>query len=140
MRNYLSRRNNDLSFGRFFDDAFDDFFKPTFYGSYAPKMRTDIKETENGYELAVDMPGFDKSDINLILDNGYLTIEAKKQETEEDGKYVHRERSVSCNRTFYVGKNVTEEDIKAKYENGTLNLIVPKNEKKQIEKKNIQID
>jgi len=138
MRNYLTRRNEDFGFNLF--DAFDDFFKAPFYGGVAPKMRTDIKETENGYELAVDMPGFDKADINLTLDNGYLTINAKKQDKEEDGKYVHRERSISCSRSFYVGEKVTEEDIKAKYENGTLNLLVPKTEKKQIEKKNIVIE
>ena len=138
MRNYLTRRNEDFGFNLF--DAFDDFFKAPFYSGVAPKMRTDIKETENGYELAVDMPGFDKADINLTLDNGYLTINAKKQDKEEDGKYVHRERSVSCSRSFYVGENVTEEDIKARYENGTLNLSVPKTDKKQIEKKNIVIE
>ncbi len=137
MRNYLQRRNEDYGMSIF--DAFDDFFKPSFFTGSNHKMRTDIKETENGYELKIDMPDFDKKDINLSLDNGYLTVEAKKEE-KDDEKYIHRERSFSCARSYYVGANITEEDIKAKYENGTLSLSVPKNDKKQIEKKNIQID
>ncbi len=139
MRNFLSRRNDD--FGLNFFDAFDDFFKPNFYFGCNHKMKTDIKETENGYEMKIDMPDFDKKDINLTLDNGYLTVQAKKEEKqEEEDKYIHRERSYSCSRSYYVGDKITEEDIKAKYENGTLVLSVPKNENKQIEKKNIRID
>ncbi len=138
MRNYLQRANDNFGFNLF--DAFDDFFKPVFYSEPVSKMRTDIKETDTGYELSVDMPGFEKKDINLSLDNGYLTLKAEKQEKEEDGKYIRRERSFSCSRSFYVGKDVTEEDIKAKYENGTLNLSVPKKEVKKLEKRNIQID
>ena len=137
MRNYLSRRNEDFGLSAF--DVFDDFFKP-FYYSPSKSMRTDVKETENGYELSVDMPGFDKNDINLSLENGYLKVEASKTQKEEDDKYIHRERNVSCSRSFYVGNSVTEEDVKAKYLNGTLVLNVPKNDKKQLEKRNIQID
>ena len=136
MRNFLTRREDDLGFNFF--HALDDFFKPTYYGG-CTKMRTDIKEIDNGYELSIDMPGYDKKDINLSLENGYLTVEAKKQEVESGEKYLHRERTFSCSRTFYVGGNVTEEDIKAKYQNGTLTLEVPKNEAKQIEKKKIEI-
>ena len=120
MRNYLSRRGNDLSFGKFFDDAFDDFFKPVFYGVKDCSMKTDIKESEGAYELMIDMPGFDKGDINLSLNNGYLTVEAKREEKEENENFVRRERNFSCSRSFYVGSNITEEDIKAKYNNGTL--------------------
>ncbi len=138
MRNYLSRRNDD--FGMSIFDAFDDFFKPTFFTGSNSRMKTDIKEKENGYEMKIDMPDFDKKDILLTLDKGYLTVEAKKEEKEDEDKYIHRERSYSCSRSYYVGDSVTEEDIKAKYENGTLNLFVPKLDKKQIEKKNIQID
>ncbi len=137
MRNYLTRRNDDFGMSLF--DAFDDFFKPSFFTGGNLKMKTDIKETDTGYEMKIDMPDFDKKDINLTLDNGYLTVEAKKEEKENE-KYIHRERSYSCSRSYYVGDNVTEEDIKAKYENGTLTLAVPKNDKKQIERKNIQID
>ncbi len=138
MRNYLQRANDNFGFNLF--DAFDDFFKPVYYSEPKNKMRTDIKETETGYELSVDMPGFDKKDILLTLDNGYLTLKAEKQEKEEDGKYIRRERSFSCSRSFYVGEDITEEDIKAKYENGTLMLTVPKKEVKKLEKRNIQID
>ncbi len=137
MRNFLTRRNDDCGMSIF--DAFDDFFKPSFYGGANSRMKTDIKETEGGYELKIDMPDFEKSDISLTLDNGYLTVEAKKEDKKED-KYIHRERSYSCSRSYYVGDKITEEDIKAKYQNGTLSLTVPKNENKQIERKNIQID
>ena len=140
MRNYLSRRNNDLGFN-FFDDMFDDFFKPVFYGVKENSMRTDVKENENGYELAIDMPGYDKKDINLSLENGYLKVEARREEKEEDkDSFVRRERSYSCARSYYVGDKITEEDVKAKYENGILTLLVPKNDKKQLPKKNISIE
>ena len=140
MRNYLTRRNDGLSFGRFFDDAFDDFFKPVFYGVKECSMKTDIKETEGGYELLVDMPGFEKKDITLSLENGYLTVQASREEKDESDKYVRRERNYSCSRSFYVGDAVSEEDIKAKYDNGTLNLSVPKKDKKELPKKNIEIE
>lgn len=140
MRNYLSRRGNDLSFGKFFDDAFDDFFKPVFYGVKDCSMKTDIKETDGAYELMVDMPGFDKGDINLSLNNGYLTVEAKREEKEENENFVRRERNFSCSRSFYVGNNITEEDVKAKYNNGTLSLSIPKKDKKELPKKNIEIE
>ncbi len=140
MRNYLSRRNNDLGFN-FFEDAFDDFFKPVFYGVKDCAMKTDIKETEKGYELSVDMPGYDKNDISLSLDNGYLKIQAQKQEKDEDEKsFIRRERSFSCSRSYYVGDAVTEEDVKAKYNNGTLELFVPKKEKQIPQKRNIAIE
>ena len=85
MRNFLSRRNNDLGFN-FFDDAFEDFFKPVFYGVKESAMKTDIKKVDGGFELKIDMPGFEKSDINLTLDKGYLKVEAKREEKEEDEK------------------------------------------------------
>ena len=138
MRNYLTRRNDD--FGMSIFDMFDDFFKPTYNLGNAHRMKTDIKETDTGYEMKIDMPDFDKSDINLTLENGYLRVEAKKEEKEETDRYIHRERSYTCSRTYYVGESVKEEDVKARLENGTLNLFVPKYDKKQIEKKNIQID
>ena len=140
MRNYLSRRNNDLGFG-FFDEVFDDFFKPVFYGVKENSMKTDIKETETEYELSVDMPGYNKEDITLSLDNGYLKVEAKREEKEEDkDNFIRRERSYSCARSYYVGDRVTEEDIKAKYDNGTLTLKVPKEQKEIPQKRNIAIE
>lgn len=142
MKNFLTRRNdgND-KFMDIWNDPFEDFFKPFFYGGVAAAdMRTDIKETENGYEMQVDLPGFDKSDINISLKNGYLTVNAKKQEKEEDKhNYVRRERNYSCSRSYYVGNHVKEEDVKAKYDNGILSLTVPK-EAKEIPSKNISIE
>ncbi len=139
MKNYLTNRSNGLGFN-FFDDFFDDFFKPSFYHGSTGSMRTDIKENENSYELSVDMPGFDKKDIALSLDNGYLTIEAKREDKEESEKYVRRERNYSCRRSYYVGDGLQEGDVKAKYLNGTLFIDIPKNKQKQITKKNINID
>ena len=139
MRNYLQRRNNDFFGLDFFSDVFDGFFAPRVVRSH-DNMRTDVKETEKAYELAVDMPGFDKKDITVELKDGYLTVSASKQEKEEDGKYVRREGSYSCSRSYYVGDGITENDVKAKYNNGTLNLFVPKKEIKQIQGKNIEID
>jgi len=139
MRNYLTNRRNNSPFD-FFGDVFDDFFKPVFY-TRNDAMRTDVKERDGEFELNVDMPGFEKSDIALSLNDGYLTIEAKREETEDDkDNYVKRERSFSCSRSFYVGEAVTEDDIKAKYNNGTLNLIVPKKEKKELPRRNIEIE
>lgn len=138
MRNFLTNRRNDLGFN-IFEDAFDSFFKPFNVG--ASSMKTDIKETDKGYELSVDMPGYDKGDIELSLDNGYLTIKAQRAEKQEDqDNFVRRERSYSCSRSFYVGDAVTEEDIKAKYVNGTLSLEVPKKQKEISQKRTIQID
>ncbi len=140
MRNYLSRRNDNFGFD-FFDRAFDEFFKPAFFGGAPSVMKTDLKETEKEYELAIDMPGYEKSDINLTLDNGYLTVTAKREEKEEEkDSYVKRERSFSCSRSYYVGDAVTEDDVKAKYVNGTLMLNVPKKEKFVPERKQISIE
>ena len=139
MRNFLTNRRNDFGFN-FFDDAFEDFFKPVFY-TRQEHMKTDVKETEKEYELAIDMPGFDKKDITLSLENGYLTVKAERAEKQEEkDSFVRRERSYSCSRTFYVGDAVTEEDVKAKYINGTLVLDLPKKEKELPQKKTIQID
>ena len=117
---------------RFLDDFWGDSF-----GGYQMNnlMNTDVKDTEQGYELTMDMPGFKKEDIKADLENGYLTIHAEKNssqdETDEDGRYIRRERySGSCSRSFYVGEDVTKEDIKAKFEDGTLKLFVPKMEAK----------
>lgn len=144
MKNYLTgynRSNNSLDF---FENAFDDFFRPLFYDEKFDSMKTDIKETPNAYELDVEMPGFDKEDISVSVENGYMTIRAEKKEKEESGKeekrYVRKERSVSCQRSYYIGD--TEEDtIKAKYENGLLTVTVPKKEEKKPEgKKSIFIE
>lgn len=125
---------------RFFDD-WRDFGFPSMhkalYGNEAKSwMKTDIKETESCYEVAVDLPGYAKEDVKVKLDNGYLIVTAAKNvdndKKDENGKYILRERySGSMSRSFYVGDNLTEQDIHAKFENGILTLDVPK-ELKQI--------
>ena len=102
------------------------------YGKNAQNvMKTDVKETEEGYEVDIDLPGFKKDEISAQLDNGYLTISASKgldkEEKDKQGKYIRRERfSGAMSRSFYVGDGITQEDIKAKYEDGILRLSVPK--------------
>ena len=99
-------------------------------------MKTDIKEMDNGYELIIDLPGFKKDEIKVSLDNGYLSIAAAKgldqDEQEKDtGKYIRRERYAgSCERSFYIGEDMTEEDIKGEFKHGILTLNVPKKEAK----------
>ena len=121
--------------------------KNPLYGKHAKNMmKTDVKETEKGYEVAVDLPGFKKDEIQLELNDGYLTISAEKgldkEEKDKKDKYIRRERYAgSMSRTFYVGESVTENDIHAKYENGILTLDVPKEEAKKVpEKRYISIE
>lgn len=112
-----------------------------FGGKPAPRvMKTDVRETETGYELEMDLPGFRKEDITLELQNGNLTVSAKhsdeKKDTDENGKLLRQERYVgSMSRSFYVGSHVTEEDVKARFEDGVLKLCVPKKETKKVEEK-----
>ena len=126
-------------FDDFMDFPFDDDFwgrKNPLYGKNAKRMmKTDIRETEGSYELDVDLPGFKKDEIKASLENGYLTISAAKgldkDEKDKDGKYIRQERYAGAmSRSFYVGDEVTQEDIKAKYEDGILKLSIPKKEKK----------
>ena len=127
-------------------NLFDDFFDFPFYDDRAEKklyghhaanlMKTDIQEHDDGYTLEMDLPGFKKDEIKVELNNGYMTISAAKglDEDEKDkksGKYIRRERYTgSCQRSFYVGEDVTEEDIKAEFKHGILKLFVPKKEAK----------
>ena len=131
MKTYLQKRNSGDVF-----DVFEDFFKPMFYDEQLDSMRTDIKETDKDYQLSIEMPGFKKDEIKVSLENGYLTVSAEKNETEEEGK----ECRVSCQRSYYVGDKVQEENVKAKYENGMLQLTVPKEEPKKIASKSIAIE
>ena len=125
-----------------FDD--DEFFGKhnPLYGKNAKKMmKTDVREKDNAYEVDIDLPGFKKDEISAMLDNGYLTISAAKgldkENNKENGKYIRRERYVgSMSRSFYVGEDVTQEDIKAKFEDGILKLSVPKKDKKAVEQTN----
>ena len=128
-----------------FNDDWMDFGFPevdkALYGKHANNvMKTDVKETDTGYEVDVDLPGFKKDEINAQLDNGYLTISAAKgldkDEKDKKGKYIRKERYAGAmSRSFYVGEGVTQEDIKAKYEDGILRLSVPKKEAKAVENK-----
>ena len=128
-----------------FNDDWMDFGFPevdkALYGTHAGHvMKTDVKETDAGYEVDIDLPGFKKDEINAKLENGYLTISAAKgldkDEKDKKGKYIRRERYAgSMSRSFYVGEGVTEEDIKAKYEDGILRLVVPKKDAKAVENK-----
>ena len=111
------------------------------FGKHAKNlMRTDIRETENSYELDVDLPGFKKEDIKAQVENGYLTISAakgmEKKEDDKKGQYIRQERYCgSCSRSFYVGENVTEQEISAKFEDGILKLSIPKKEQAKVETK-----
>ena len=109
------------------------------YGKHAShEMKTDVRETDSGYEVDIDLPGFKKDEINIQLDNGYLSISAAKgldkDEQDKEGKYIRKERYAgSMSRSFYVGNAITQDDIKAKYESGILRLSVPKKAAKEIE-------
>ena len=140
----------------FNDNLFDDFFNFPFYDDKAERraekklyghhahnlMKTDIKEKKDGYELEVDLPGFTKDEINASIEDGYLTISAAKgldkDEKEKDsGKYIRKERYAgACQRSFYVGEGVKQEDVKAEFKHGILKLTVPKKEpEKEVEEK-----
>ena len=117
------------------DDFFDFSFDNNFAAGGSDLMRTDIKDTENGYEVTMNLPGVKKEDVKAELKDGYLTISAvsnsNKDEKDQNGRYIRRERySGSCSRSFYVGEDVTQEEIKARFENGTLVMTVPKKEQK----------
>lgn len=131
-----------LMSGIFGDSFFDDFFR---YPSHsyeignmnrnAGMMNTDVKETDQGYELTMNMPGLKKENVKAELKDGYLTINAaadsENEEKDQNGRYIRRERYCgSCSRSFYVGEDITEEDIKAKFEDGTLKMMIPKKEAK----------
>lgn len=121
-----------------FDKEFNRMMRPL-YGKHAQNMmKTDVRETDNSYELDIDLPGFKKDEIKVELDNGYLSISASKgldkNEENKDGKYIRRERYAGAmNRTFYVGDNLTQQDIQAKFEDGILKISVPKKDVQQIE-------
>ena len=133
----------------FGEDLFNDWMDFSFpqvpdvdkelYGKHAKNMmKTDVKETEEGYEVAIDLPGFKKDEVKIHLDNGYLTIAAAKgldkDEQDKKGKYIRRERYAgSMSRSFYVGEGVKQSDVQAKYEDGILRLDIPKPDKKAVE-------
>lgn len=134
-----------------FDDFFDGFSKPLAnFGAFTNQtnvMKTDVREHDNGFELDIDLPGVKKEDVKAELKDGYLTVSAahgtQNDEKDESGKYIRRERYYgTASRSFYVGDAVKQEDIKAKFENGILKLMIPKVEKqKEVEQNHyIQIE
>ena len=144
---------NENLFDNFFDD---DFMMPSMfgnkndplYGKHAKNvMKTDVRETDNSYELDIDLPGFKKEDVSKTHARGYVPLHASKglekdEKEKKDGKYIRRERYAgACQRSYYVGEDITEEDIKASFEHGILTLFVPKKEAKPAveEKKYISI-
>ncbi len=135
----------------FYDDFFNDWFGVPYYDSKYEKklnkalkkevkndttvarraarvMKTDVKEKNDCYEVEIDLPGFKKEEIKIELENGYLTVSAEKGDNaDEDGKFIRKERYTGyCSRTFYVGEDVEQSDIKASFKHGTLKLVVPK--------------
>ena len=129
---------DDFPFGKEFEkEMFPE--KSPLYGKHAKNMmKTDVRETDDSYEVDIDLPGFKKDEIDVQLDNGYLSISAAKgldkEEKDKEGKYIRKERYAgSMSRSFYVGDAITEDDIKAKYESGILRLSIPKKEAKQVE-------
>ena len=131
-----------------FDDWMDLPFEKEFFGNKNPlygkhaknMMKTDVREADGNYEVAIDLPGFHKEDIQAELKDGFLTISASKSldkdEKDKHGKYIRRERYAgSMSRSFFVGEDVKQEDIHAKYEDGILKLSVPKKDAPAVEKK-----
>ena len=135
----LPRRRNEF-------DLFDEMFNDPFFTRGENKlMKTDIKEKGDKYLLEVDLPGYEKEDIKIEIDDGYLTVHASMNkdvdESDKNSKYVHKERYVGeCSRSFYVGEEINEEDIKASFKNGTLKIELPKKDQKKIEDSKKYID
>ena len=135
----LPRRRNDF-------DLFDEMFNDPFFTRGESKlMKTDIKEKGDKYLLEVDLPGYEKENIKIEIDDGYLTVHASMNkdvnESDKNSKYVHKERYVGeCSRSFYVGEDINEEDIKASFKNGTLKIELPKKDQKKLEDSKKYID
>lgn len=125
-------------FNDWFDFAYPDADRK-YYGRRSADqiMRTDVKEKEDAYEVEIDLPGFKKEEIKAELKDGYLTVSAArnvKNDEKKEGRYIRQERFTgNVSRSFYVGKYITQEDIRAKFENGILTLDIPKKDAKQVE-------
>ena len=133
----LMPRRNDF-------DLWDDFFNDPFFSSRKEMklMKTDIREKDDKYLLDIDLPGYSKEDIKISVDDGYLTVSAKKEESKEEnekGSYIKKERySGECQRSFYIGDDIEAEDVKASFKNGILTLDIPKKKtKKNFQRKNM---
>lgn len=135
----VPRRNDFDLIGDLFDDSL-------FHKNESKLMKTDIKELDDKYVIDVDLPGYNKEDIKISVENGYLVINASTNEEkneEEKGKVIKKERYYGqCSRSFYISDDLTVEDIKASYKNGTLSLEVPKKDEqeKEAEKQYVQIE
>ena len=133
----------------FGENLFDDFFADPFsmmpafqnrdalYGKHGKNlMTTDVRELENSYELDMDLPGFKKDEVQIDVQNGYLTVSAVKglnKDEKQDGKYIRQERYAGqCSRSFYVGEGVEAKDVSAKFEDGILKISLPKAEQKKL--------
>jgi HSP20 family molecular chaperone IbpA len=138
----LMPRRNDF-------DLFDEMFNDPFFTrrNEVKLMKTDIRDKEDAYLVDIDLPGYDKKDIKISVEDGYLTVSAKTEsnndEKDEKGNFIRKERySGECSRSFYVGEDIETEDVKASFKNGILTLDIPKKEeeKKLSEKKYVEID
>lgn len=136
----IPRRRNDF-------DLWDEMFRDPFFTEGETKlMKTDIKEKKDKYLVNIDLPGYEKEDIKVEIEDGYLTVHAttdSQKEEKEEGKFVRKERYLGeCSRSFYIGEDIQEEDIRASLKNGTLQLEIPKKEEQKTlpEKKYIPID
>lgn len=122
----IPRRNNF--------DVFEEMFKDPFFNGERESrlMKTDIKENKNNFIIDIDLPGYEKENIKMEIEDGYLIVHAKMDknvEQKEEGKYVRKERYTGeCTRSFYIGEDIKEEDIKASFKNGTLSIDLPKKE------------
>lgn len=134
MRHYVVAHNDAKSLF----DEFNDFFKPAFSDEIRD-MKTNICESQDGYRLDIEMPGFQKDQINVALEDGYLTVSGEKH-SDSDEKYLRKEISESFSRSYYVGKDISEELVKAKYDNGILSLSIPKSQPKQVTNHSITIE
>ncbi len=131
-------------FGEYlFDEMFDDMMRPmhsmekALYGKHARAiMKTDVRETDNSYEVDIDLPGFKKDEVNVQLEDGYLTVSAAKgldKDEKKKGRYIRQERYAGqCSRSFYVGESVKPKDVHAKFEDGILKLSLPKAEQPKL--------
>ena len=132
MKNYLITNSNNKDF---LNDLFNDFFVPSFGDIKPAYMATDIKKSENGITLFIEIPGYNKENLNISYDKGYLTVLAEREVSEEESKeFLRRERANSLKRSYYVGE-IDENAISAKYENGILTVNLPKKQRVETIKK-----
>lgn len=136
MKTYLQKRTNNPTD---IFDVLDNFFRPVF-SDETTCLKTNIRETEDAYELDVEVPGYTKDQIKISLENGYLSVVCARQEQEVRGKYKRKEISESCARSYYVGDDVTQDSIKAKCVDGMLTLTVPKSQPKPVQASYIAIE